>query len=619
MVSKSIRIASWLAMLALAATGCGGSQESHLPDGGQQELVVTSVAPGTILPGTWVRINGQGFTGSLVSEIVVVFPAAGGREVFPEEVEEESIRLQVDRALFAALGGPGGYQGDVEVRAAYTTGQTARESLEVSWTLAETLEPVISSFSAAGAIVYLGSEVEAAGSGFLMEGEGTTELRLTGTFTPEGGTAGSVERACAFVSPERDVLRVPFAADCLGIHPGVFQGQIVPVNLHAEGQEVAGSPLPDVQLELGPTLLSRVEPMAASRGQKISIQGRGFVAGNAVTTVRIEGTFTDAEGQIKELTGVDALELVPEVIDGGIMQYVMRVEPDGRGGVRGLGAESGMLAGTATPIVYHGEDTVEGIPLPEQLQFRVLPQKQVVYLKFLPGFTDALRDFGLRNVEHLIRERVMEVCVRDYEGINLEWRAVRPEDFVEYAVLEIGGRDPNGRDLIGLDNTMGKDTGNLYFDDIAGGWNADSAESGHAAFGGVFVSSYLGLSEKADDPMPLASPDFDRVFGPFMPSQGGEPVQADELPGGERAAAVEEAVHALGSMIGTTATHEIGHTLGLAAGPPDMFHNLVPADNQIMDAGIYREFEERAELNGKGPAVWTTENRAYLEAILPVE
>jgi len=240
-----------------------------------------------------------------------------------------------------------------------------------------------------------------------------------------------------------------------------------------------------------------------------------------------------------------------------------------------------------------------------------------VYLKYLPGFTDALRDFGLRNVEHLIRDRILTVCNRDYEGISLEFVVMRPTDYVEYAVIEVGGKDPNGRDLIGLDNTMGKDIGNLYFDDVVGGWNADSAEGGNSAFGGVFVSSYLGFSERVPDPMPLASPLFDEIFGPFMPDFGGDPVEATEYPGGARDQAVERAILALGNMVGNTASHEIGHTLGLAAGPADVFHNVVPGDNQIMDAGIYRDFEERAELNGKGPAVWTMENRSYLEYILP--
>ena len=225
----------------------------------------------------------------------------------------------------------------------------------------------------------------------------------------------------------------------------------------------------------------------------------------------------------------------------------------------------------------------------------------------------------MRNVEHLIRQRILDVARRDYTGINVEFRETRPTDFVEYAVIEIGGKDPNDRDLIGLDNTMGKDIGNVVFDDVVGGWNADSAEAGTAAFGGVFISSYLGFSPSLDEPMPLATELFDEIFGPFMPSLGGQKVEDGELPNGDRADQIGLAILSLANMIGNTLTHEMGHTMGLAAGPAELFHNIEPQENQIMDAGIYRDFEERCELNGKGPAIWTVENRAYLERILPVD
>jgi hypothetical protein len=285
---------------------------------------------------------------------------------------------------------------------------------------------------------------------------------------------------------------------------------------------------------------------------------------------------------------------------------------------------AGTLEVSATPVVYYGADSQVGFPL-ENMTFIVGPQKQVVYLKYLPGFTDALREFGLRNVESLIRDRILEVCDRDYmtdqpDGINVEWRTSRPDDFLEYSVIEIGGEDPNDVGLIGLDNTMsqgGKDIDNLYFDDVVGGLNADAREEGHYAFGGVFVSSYLAFSPKAPEPMGIASPVFDEVFGPFMPLQGGTPVEAGEYPGGARSDKIGRAIHALGSMIGNTITHEIGHTLGLAYGPKDLFHNLDPADNQIMDAGFHRDFEERAEQNGRGPARFTDENWDYLKQILP--
>ena len=37
-----------------------------------------------------------------------------------------------------------------------------------------------------------------------------------------------------------------------------------------------------------------------------------------------------------------------------------------------------------------------------------------------------------------------------------------------------------------------------------------------------------------------------------------------------------------------------------------------------MDAGIYRPFEERAEIDGYTPATFSPVNREYLEMILPL-
>ncbi|MBN2495775.1 MAG: hypothetical protein JXR96_14375 [Deltaproteobacteria bacterium] len=617
MARTLLRCFTCACLLAAACT----STPSTLPDGGLPDVSIDGVQPDIILPGTWVQVTGSGFVSENEGSLTVLLEQGGGSpwQISPERISDTALRFRIDDGLFHSLGGPGSLSCTLRVRADTPRGSRSAE-VPVSWTFLETLQPELRSFSPADEdIVYLGSEIHATGSGFLLEGEGSTELRLSGTFTPDEGEPltfdGSEKIVLAGESRER--LGGPLPAEGFGIHPGVFHGQVQAVNVHAGGQEIASAAMESVFVELGPTVLTRVEPAEASRGQWIDLYGRGFVAGSARTVIRIVGTFTDSQMQVVNYPESDPLQIVPEVVSGEQMRYVLRVVPDGHGGLTGLGAVPGMLRGEATPVVYFGADVQEGLQLPGVVSFQVLTQKQVVYLSYLPGFTDALRDFGLRNVESQIRDRIWEVIERDYQGINVEFRKVRPTDFVEYAVIEIGGLDPNGMGLMGLDNTMGKDTGNFYFDDVVGGMNADSREGGHYAFGGVFVSSYLAFSPKSEDPMPLASEVFDDVFGPFMESQGGQPVEAREYPDGERGPEIGLAIHALGSMIGNTVSHEIGHTLGLAHGPPDLFHNIVPLDNQIMDAGLYREFEERAELNGKGPAAWTQDNRSYLLEILP--
>lgn len=607
---------NWFA-LAVLASGCT-STPSQLPDAGLPELVVESAGPTVVLPGTWLRIYGRGFvdenTGSILVEIERAGEAPWIRK--PERLSDVELRLRIDRTFFSQLGGPGDFNGVLRVRCDYGAGLSQKSETGLRLTLQENLVPRLDSFSAGGGLVYLGSEINAAGDGFLLEGEGQTELRLTGTFFPDAGGSHAIESSPLVLGYlRRDALRGPLPAEALGIHPGRFEGQIRPVNVMDDKSEIPGNTL-SVNFEIGPTALLRMEPAAASRGQYIHFYGRGFVAGGARTTIRVEGTFTRTTGQVTDLTGPNALEIAPQIVSGDHMRYVLRVQSDGQGGVQGLGAVPGILRGTATPKVTLGAEVQVGVPLPREARFDVLPQKQVVYISYLPGFTDALRLFGLRNMESAVRARILEVVRRDYADYSVEFTIQRPADFAEYSVIEVGGEDPNHQGLMGLDATMGKDIGNIYFDDIVGGNNADSRESGHYAFGGVFVDSFLAFSPHADKPMSIASPRFDDIFGPFAPMLDGTPVEAGEYPGGSRAAAIELAVRSLGNMIGNTISHEIGHTLGLAAGPPDFFHSL-PGPNQLMDGGSDRPFEERVEIDGQGPAVFCPADREYLLQILP--
>ena len=89
--------------------------------------------------------------------------------------------------------------------------------------------------------------------------------------------------------------------------------------------------------------------------------------------------------------------------------------------------------------------------------------------------------------------------------------------------------------------------------------------------------------------------------------------------GGDRKEQVRCAVFVLGSLIGTTMTHEIGHSLGLASGDPKAPHNSGRFPNQLMAGGGNRTVRERAELGGEGPGVFCAEDFMYLRRILPTE
>jgi hypothetical protein len=255
----------------------------------------------------------------------------------------------------------------------------------------------------------------------------------------------------------------------------------------------------------------------------------------------------------------------------------------------------------------------------------------VVWLRFLPQYVESLRHFGVRALEDRIRARVLDVVARDYIGVNIVFVDERPQDFALYAEVEIGGPDPNGIGLLGYDNTPGKDDGNLRLHDKIGGVNALTQLDGYPGYGGIFVESLFSFSQHpgalAQD-IGAAHPLFDQLFDAFRPDVQGTPVSAGELagvpelsdgsacPSGDRATSIACAVWAIGALVGTTVSHEVAHSLGLADPGGEAFHNTGDWPNEIMDAGGARSLPERAEI-GDGPGIFCRRNYDYLRQILP--
>ncbi len=258
-----------------------------------------------------------------------------------------------------------------------------------------------------------------------------------------------------------------------------------------------------------------------------------------------------------------------------------------------------------------------------------------MWIRFLPAYTESLRHFGLRGADRLIRERVLAVAHRDYAGIDVDFRTEQPTDFALYTTVDIGGPDLNGLGLFGYDNTPGKDVGNLRLYDQVGGFYALTQQDGNAGYGGVFVESFFSFSLHPNQlamSNPGAAAEFDEVFDPFRPDVGGQPALAADLVGvtaptsgagcpaaaGDRRAQLACAVWVMGAMVGSTMTHEFGHSLGLAnGGGPDHVHNDGDRPNRLMDGGGARPFLERAEIKGQGPAVFCDGDYGYLRSILP--
>ncbi|MBL9006960.1 MAG: hypothetical protein JNJ46_22075 [Myxococcales bacterium] len=509
--------------------------------------------------------------------------------------------------------------------------------------------------------------------------EGQTTAVLDGCFLPEGQTGtcvatGTLVRGVEVlvrpVSPlDRRVGIFPWSPVIHGIRPGRFVGT---VGLKNQQRSVRGPARSDPRVlsvaQVPPELVS-LSPNAAGLGQYIELLGAGFIGGSTrfvpdpsaspagpptstgaaspgqVTILRLRGQFTLDGSPIVLPVELDVVvEWLPRFPSGPVGRYVLD-ETDAmgqalapRGGLRQV---SGTFSGSASLALRYGKESVPSKST--NLTLRLLRPKQLVLLTFLPSYQESLRLFGLRAIDRAVRARVLDVARRDYSGLAVEFREVEPEhappeDFAHYAEVEIGGSDPNGLGYLGYDNTPGRDLGNARLYDRIGGVNAVTQSDGSPGYGGVFSEQLLGFSahpgrvEKIKIPAQDAEL-FDSIFDPLRPDQGGEVAALAEVAGipalsngsicpalaNDRARVIACAVLVLGNLIGTTMTHELGHSLGLAnpSSKSGSYHNNGQVMGRIMNPGGLRSFRERAELAGSGPAVFCDSDFAYLQKILP--
>jgi hypothetical protein len=137
----------------------------------------------------------------------------------------------------------------------------------------------------------------------------------------------------------------------------------------------------------------------------------------------------------------------------------------------------------------------------------------------------------------------------------------------------------------------------------------------------VFVESELYWSEHPELPgeRPPGAPDpdplFDEIFDPVRMQAA---TRAEVMGEGARAAIVERAIYAFGSLIGETAAHELGHSFGMAQpfGAPTIFHNDFDGEGCLMDTGGDRPLGERVEEVGYSPTQFCYDEPSYLGMIL---
>lgn len=547
-----------------------------------------------------------------------------------------SAQLDVSKGLWAAVNADPEktFTGTISLDVQDIIGTFARAEIKQVFTIfSKVTRPQISAITSATK-TYPGQELEVRGAGFLRPDEGTTYAIVEqGTLTPNEGEPVDVtgQRIAMPWRGSRDVGALPILPNVFGIKPAVFDGKWRFENVYRDNQLFKGTKTVSVRTTLQKPFLLSVDPKEGSRSQVIRLTGRGFLpspkGAEYGMLLKFEGSFEpDATpGNMIDYRGPRAITRTPfEVVSDSLIRQDVWYDVDRQNRqLTGLGAVPGVFRGQIIPIlIYKGDEQIGDAWRGE---FKVKPSKQVIHIRFVPGFTEALVRFGLENVERQVRERIFEVLRRDYDGINVVFVSSPPTDYSDYMTLEIGGPDPSGRGLLGYDNSFNgvpKDTGNLFLKDYLGGYNLDSMVAGFEPYGGVFIDSFTVFSPTLNEVGFDASPRFDEILAPFMPELGGTPVKATEWPEGGRVAAIQSAINLIGNLAGNTATHEIGHSLGLPFVPDEdpekpQYHNQNPGERFIMDSGTERPFTERAELDGMGPARFNPVNKGYLKRILP--
>ncbi|MCX4244698.1 hypothetical protein OEB96_28995 [Paraliomyxa miuraensis] len=629
---------------AVLAAGCREEPQGR-EDSGLEALQLLDVNPKIIVPGSTVVIEGRSFLDQPLG--VSWLRLQGGYSGYLVDsylpatfIDFDRMEIQASAELLRLLGPlPGTFSGRIQVEVDFVPDGTRHASVPLSMTLelAEHLQPQLDEL-VAGPTIYVNEPIEIEGSGFLLGGdEGTTYAVVEGCFTPAGGASClPVPSVAVPVRPAQPHDRsrgiFAFAPEIAGIEAGHFDGTVTLRNEHGDGQTF-DSGLRPMAFDMIETVILGVGGEdgddVGTLGRRVPITGGGFVEDGPEggTLLAFTGTFDSDDGtQLSVDVG-----LVPKFVDGHTVTYVIN-EEDALSGVLDVREARGTLVGELVPEVdFRGQHVVG---LPTQVSFRLEPVKQVVYLQWSASYKESLRLFGLRALDERIRQRVLDVLRRDYASINVDFRTEPPEDYEVYSTIVIAGPDPNGQGLLGYDNTPGKDTGNERLNDTIGGVNAETLETGQPGFGGVFMESLFSFS--LNPPVntvptsPVATANFDLIFDPFR-SDRGQPVTEAELagivvpvptsgafcPGYDRPTQMACAVFVLGSVVGSTVSHELGHSLGLADPYGVEFHNVGDLPNRLMDTGSARSFEERAELMGQGPARFCQGAYDYLREILP--
>jgi hypothetical protein len=233
-------------------------------------LSVTQVTPDVLLPGTELTVHGTGFTGSEVSQLLVLVQGRVDGEpvefaTTPARVDDETLTVPIAGQVRDALVRSGGLVvGTVTVLRTPTIDAPAEEAgLNVDLRVETTLTPTIG--SVAPETLYVGDTVSISGDGFLFPGEGASLVELQGTMTTSFPVRTiQVEGLQIPAMPAegaRDRLVFTLSPDLFGIVPGRFEGSIQVINQPSEGEVRISDPR-GISLPLAPPIIDGIEPLA---------------------------------------------------------------------------------------------------------------------------------------------------------------------------------------------------------------------------------------------------------------------------------------------------------------------------------------------------------------------
>ena len=600
-----------LALVTAIASGCGGDDAPTPP-----QVVDTEEAYATL---SEVRAASPLLVGSPIAATVGVGALDRERaQLVLTRSGAELARLEPTGAL-RFVASESFARAAANAHSVYLDDGTRRSTEQpVSWSFAEVLPLALEPITANSG--YYNQAFVLRGAGMISPCEGDLVATISGSFTPSGETEAQPVEGTGRCLPAEEFTRdrciVHLPPELGGLREGTLNAELSLTSTLMDGATSESEAAPIVFDILPPDIFGLANDKVAL-GQRLEFLGGGFVVGAGYTTlIELDGTL-GGEPLI--------LELIAESASGDTATVTIRaVERDGVLVAAEFGVDRGVFEGSARAVVTNGSATLEGTSA--DVSFELVGVRQVVWVRFLPGFYDSLERFGLGAAAGAIEGRVRQRIESIYDGFAVEVHTELPTEFDinHVARIDIGGPDPNGIGLFGYDNTPGKDVGNLRLFDVIGGENFETQLDGYPGYGGVFIESMLwwGSDPPVDMERPARAPavdaGFDAIFTPVF-EQPATPTEVLGVGDTQRVRDVDAAVTALANAIGETAAHELAHSLGLAQpDEPNAFHNNGDSPGCLMDHGEDRPFGERADLPGRPATRWCGDAEDYLGTILPL-